>query len=366
MWGIVAERPRGLCRWMARGKPGEARGQLEGLRWPPPGLEGVPPSFPGVIPGWNAWKRVPGIFMWIRGAGLDGATAQPRPPRSGPEARQGPQVERVVVLRLPAASGQQPALLWRAPMWRRTTPCSGTPSRPPPRVQHSAQPDWPQVERVVVLRLPAASGQQPALLWRARMWRRTTPCSGTPSRPPPRVQHSAQPGWPLASGRWKPTLPQRSDTSHLDTIRLDGHWPQVERVVVLRLPAASGQQPAVLWRAGMWRRTTPCSGTPSRPPPRVQHPAQPGWPLASGRWKPTLPQRSDTSHLDTIRLDGHWPQVERVVVLRLPAASGQQPALLWRARVWRRTTPCSGTPSRPPPRVQHPAQPGWPLAAGRW
>ena len=248
VWGIVAERPRGLCRWMARGKPGEARGQLEGLRWPPPGLEGVPPSFPGVIPGWNAWKRVPGIFMWIRGAGLDGATAQPRPPRSGPEARQGPQVERVVVLRLPAASGQQPALLWRAPMWRRTTPCSGTPSRPPPRVQHSAQPDWPQVERVVVLRLPAASRQQPALLWRAPMWRRTTPCSGTPSRPSPRAQHPAQPGWPLAAGR----------------------WPLVAHpVTTLRRTSP---------------RHTPHSGTPSRPPPHAQHPAQPGWPLAAGRW----------------------------------------------------------------------------------
>ena len=176
-------------------------------------------------------------------------------------------------------------------------------------------------QRVVVLRLPAASRQQPALLWRARMWRRTTLCSGTPSRPPPRVQPPAQPGWPLAAGRW----PLVAHTA--TTLR-----PISPRHASIGRSLAAGRT---------WRRTTPCSGTPSRPPPRVQHPAQPGWPLAAGRWQPTPPQRSDPSHLDTLRFDGHWPLVER---------GGERPMQ------WHSITP---TTTRTAPGTTR-------LAAGRW
>ena len=189
------------------------------------------------------------------------------------------------MLRLPAASRQQPAWLRRAPLWRRTTRCSGMPLRPSPRQSDLAQPDWTlEAHTATTLRRisPLAKSGTAAALWLPAA--SSQPgcgahlCGG--ERPGAaalhHAHHHANPTWHYLAGRWPLAAgsPHSHDTStHLTSGEVGDGGGNM---------ATSGQSPAWLRRAPLWRRTTRCSGTPSRPSPRHSHLAQPGWPLAAG------------------------------------------------------------------------------------
>ena len=257
-----------------------------------------------------------------------------------------------MVLRLPAASRQQPAWLRRAPLWRRTTRCSGMPLRPSPRQSDLAQPDWTlEAHTATTLRrisplaksgtaaarwLPAASSQQPAWLRRAPLWRRTTRCSGTPSRPSPRQSHLALPGWPLAAGRWKPAQPRHFDASHLwrsrGRRRQHGYQRPVASLVAART-SVEANDPV------QWHSITP-----------ITTPFTPGttW-LAAGRW----PLEAHTA--TTLRRISPLAKSGTAAALWLPAASSQPGC---GAHL------CGG--ERPGAAALHHANHTWHNLAGRW
>jgi len=159
---------------------------------------------------------------------------------------------------------------------------------------------------------------------------------------PPVPQQGAAERW--RHDGWKPTQPRRSDTAHLEPSGEVGNGGGTT--------ATSGQSPAasVVAARSCVETNDPVQRHSITP---ITTPFTPGTTrLAAGSW----PLEAHTA--TTLRHSSPLAKSGTVAALRLPAASRQQPAWLRRALVWRRTTRCSGTLSRPSPHHSHPAQPG--------